>query len=72
MPYAREDYLVQPSKEYSFDGCILAALNLDGGGAIMVTWRDGRWQHINLGWDKLMQSYVLTEQELTEYGVVMR
>ena len=71
MPYAREDFFVLPSKEYSLDGCILAALNLDNG-AIMVTWLDGRWQHINLGWDKLMQTYVLTEQEMKECGIVMR
>jgi hypothetical protein len=68
-PYRREDYFVQPSKEYSLDGCILAALKLDNGGAIMIAWSDGRWAHTNLGWDKLMQSYVLSEQELADAGI---
>jgi hypothetical protein len=65
-PFTQDDYLTPPS---IYEGDVFAIVRVANDGAIMVTWRDGCWQHTNVPPDKLMHSACLSEQQLAEIGI---
>ena len=65
-PYSGGQYIMPPS-EYERD--IFAIVQPGDDGGIVVTWRNGAWQHSNLDFGRLMWAPQLSSHQLAQAGI---